>query len=98
MPILVDVRLHCYAHCVRLKILFLYTAAGSDFSPPQLSLQFSHSSTPQTKCGHFSIIQDGLDESVEYFNLTLDLNRGQFIGNPVFVSVGSCRENGKSVL
>ena len=77
------------------KKLLLYITAGSDFSPKQLNLQFSHSSTPQIKCGNFSIIRDRLDEDVEYFILTLEPNHGQFTGNPILVRVNSCRENGK---
>ena len=83
-----------HAHYVH-NILFLYITVGSDFSPPQLSLQFSHSSTSQIKCGHFFIIRDGLDEDVEYFNLTLKSNHGQFTKKSILVRVNSCRENGK---
>jgi len=83
-----------HAHYVH-KILLLYITAGSDFSPKQLSLQFSHSSTSQIKCGHFSIIRDGLDEDVEYFSLKLNLDHGQPTGHPILVRVNSCRENGK---
>ena len=71
------------------------TTGGSDFSPPKLSLTFPRSSTPQTRCGYFSITQDGLDEEVEYFNLTLTVDHKHFDESPILVSINACRADGK---
>lgn len=72
---------------------FSSTTAGSDFTPLNLSLTFSRSSTHQTKCGYFSITQDGQDEEVEYFYLTL--NHEHSDGKAILVAIHACRENGK---
>ncbi|CAI8016596.1 hypothetical protein GBAR_LOCUS10167 [Geodia barretti] len=44
---------------------------GIDHSPTEISLVFEKSLENQTKCGEFSIVQDGLNEVQETFNLTL---------------------------
>ena len=87
-----DILSTCVQECI---LIFSSTTAGSDITPPNLSLTFSRSSTPQIMCRNFSITQDGLDEEVEYFNLTLQMKHGHFNGKPILVAVNACRENGE---
>jgi hypothetical protein len=65
---------------------------GIDYSPTEISLVFEKSLENQTKCGEFSIIQDGLNEEQETFNLTLSQDNAVNIPNRISVDIVACKQ------
>ena len=70
--------------------------SGIDYSPTEISLVFEKSLENQTKCGEFSIIQDGLNEEQETLILTLSQDNGvQYPNNNITVDIFACQQGGK---
>ena len=67
---------------------------GIDYSPTEISLVFEKSYN-QTKCGEFSIIQDGLNEVQETFILTLSQDNEVDYSNNITVDIVACQQGGK---
>ncbi len=76
-------------------LLPTYYIGGVDYSPAQISLVFERSSQNQTKCGEFSIIQDGLDEVQETFILSVAQDNGRMIPGSITVNIDACKQGGK---
>ena len=69
---------------------------GIDYSPTEISLVFEKSLENQTKCGEFSIIQDGLNEVQETFILSLSQDNGvDYPKNIISVDIVACQRGGK---
>ncbi|CAI8016595.1 hypothetical protein GBAR_LOCUS10167, partial [Geodia barretti] len=64
---------------------------GIDYSPTEISLVFEKSLENQTKCGEFSIIQDGLNEVQETFILSLSQDNGVNYSNNISVDIVACQ-------
>ena len=73
---------------------YLYIG-GIDYSPTEISLVFEKSLENQTKCGEFSIIQDGLNEEQETFILTLSQDNEVDYPNNITVDIVACKQGGK---
>ena len=78
--------------------------SGIDYSPTEISLVFEKSLENQTKCGEFSIVQDGLNQVQETFNLTLSQDNGvdysnndgvNIPNNIITVDIVACQRGGK---
>jgi hypothetical protein len=68
---------------------------GIDYSPTEISLVFEKSLENQTKCGEFSIVQDGLNEVQETFILTLSQDNEVHYQNNITVDIVACQQGGK---
>ena len=67
---------------------------GVDYSQTEVSLVFERSTENQTKCGEFSIIQDGL-EGQETFILSLSQDNDIYIQASITVNINTCKQGGK---
>ena len=73
----------------------LFLIGGIDYLPAEISLIFERSLENQTKCGEFSIIQDGLDEGQETFFLSLSQDNEVKIPGNITVNIDACKQGGK---
>ena len=90
--------MHLFGHFLLYIHVYIILCVGKiDYKPKEFTLTFMKLSANQTECSEISIIQDGLDEPTEFFELMLSIDNGNNVIDRKKVSISACRNGGMSV-